>query len=304
VYLRKADYGMRILASVETTASRESMAAAFKLSVNALVASGNVSLDVSDSEINNSMTIKMFVVGGNSRDVVPAYSMADLKQKALQMAQNLSYQNCQPIRYVIATTKDNWVVSYETATDEFVKQTCTPPAVKAMDWKLTLGKPVIQAPSRDGDLEVYGKIWAHVFAADGTEIHAVRGHNMLLDIPGAQFIDLEAPNAAIRSSTEIAYHIPAQQAPGAYLMLYFALFEHDGNNPDYGTDGDGHFTFQYLDNKKECETGAASKRWCWRKVFLEEISSSYNLTEDFKESDEGAAIQLTTLYLTKTPVKP
>lgn len=304
VYLRKADYGMRILASVETTALRESIAAAFKLSVNALVASGNVSLDVNDSEFSSNTTIKMFVVGGNSRDVVPAYGIADLKQKVLQMAQNLRYQNCQPIRYTIATTKDNWVVSYQTSTDEFVKQTCTPPALKSLNWKLTLGKPVFQAPTRDGDLEVYGKIWAHVYAGDGAEIPAVREHNMLLEIPGNQFVDLEEPNASIRSGAEIAYHISAQQMKGAYVIVYFALFEHDGNNPDFGTDGDGHFTFQYLDNTKACETGASSKRWCWKKIYLEEISSSLNLTEDFKESDEGASIQLSTLYIAKTPQQP
>ncbi|MEZ4825873.1 MAG: hypothetical protein R3C61_06215 [Bacteroidia bacterium] len=105
VYLKRADYGMRILASVETSESLEVIANKLNIEVNALVAGAGVDLGILSRELSRETTVKMFVVGGQSRDIVPAYSLDDLKSKVETMVRNLTYHTSQPIKYTIATTR-------------------------------------------------------------------------------------------------------------------------------------------------------------------------------------------------------
>lgn len=300
VYLKKADYGLRILASVEIKESLEVIANKLKLKVEAFVAGGNVDLDVMSRELNQEMTIKMFVVGGQSRDVVSAYNLSDLKNKVQNLERSLTYHTCQPIRYTIATTRDNWIVSYNTATDEFIKQTCTPPAVKSAGAAIELSGLLMKGGPEGGDLDMYGKVWAMAYRADNGEVPAERGQNMLLDLPGEQSIDLDNQANSINPGTRVRFNFPPGTTDGAYIDIYFALFEKDAN-PDYayGDGDDDHFTFRYRDNTKMCETGKTSRRLCRKRFYLNELPK-YDYTEEFSEASE--VIQLTKLSITKLPL--
>ncbi|MDX2071897.1 MAG: RICIN domain-containing protein [Haliscomenobacter sp.] len=299
VYLKKADYGLRILASVEMKESSELIANKLKLSVNALVAGANVDLDMLSRELNQEMTIKMFVVGGQSRDVVSAYNLNDLKNKVQNLERNLTYHTCQPIRYVIATTRDNWVVSYNTATDEFIKQTCTLPAVQSAGANVELSGLMIKGGPEGGDLDMYGKVWVMAHRGDGSAIPAERGQNMLLDIPGEQSIDLDNPANTINPGSRVRFYFPPGTTEGAYIEVFFALFEKDAN-PDYayGDGDDDHFVFRYRDQSKSFDTGKMSKRFCSKKFYLNELPK-FDYSEEFSESSE--VIQLTRLSISKTP---
>jgi len=300
VYLKKADYGMRILASVETSESLEVIANKLEISVEALVAGGSVSLDMMNRELNQDMTIKMFVVGGQSRDVVPAYSMADLKNKVETMSRTLTYHTCQPIRYTIATTRDNWIVSYNTATDEFIKQTCTPPALKAAGFSVELNSLMFKGGAEGGDLDMYGRVWVMAYLGNNVELPAERGQNMLLDLPGEQSVDLDNQGNSIVPGSNVKYIFPPGTAEGAYIDIYFGLFEKDAN-PDYaaGDGDDDHFTFRYLDNTKTCETGKTSRRLCRKRFYLSDLPK-YDYREEFSEA--GAVITLTRLNISKLPL--
>lgn len=299
VYLKKADYGLRILASVEIKESLEVIANKLKLKVEAFVAGGNVDLDMMNRELNQEMTIKMFVVGGQSRDVVSAYNLSDLKNKVQNLERSLTYHTCQPIRYTIATTRDNWIVSYNTATDEFIKQTCTPPAVKSAGSVVEISGLLFKGGPEGGDLDIYGRVWVMAYRADNTEIPAERGQNMLLDLPGEQSVDLDNTANSISPGSIVRYVFPPGSTEGAYIDIYFGLFEKDAN-PDYayGDGDDDHFTFRYRDNTKMCETGKTSRRLCRKRFYLSELPK-YDYREEFSEASE--VIQLTKLTITKLP---
>lgn len=300
VYLKKVDYGLRILASVEIKESLEVIANKLKLKVEAFVAGGNVDLDVMNRELSQEMTIKMFVVGGQSRDVVSAYNLSDLKNKVQNLERSLTYHTCQPIRYTIATTRDNWIVSYNTATDEFIKQTCTPPAVKSAGATVELSGLLIKGGPQGGDLDMYGKVWVMAYRADNSEVPAERGQNMLLDLPGEQSIDLDEQHNSINPGTRVRFNFPPGSTEGAYIDIYFALFEKDAN-PDYayGDGDDDHFTFRYRDNTKMCETGKTSRRLCRKRFYLTELPK-YDYTEEFSEASE--VVQMTKLSISKLPL--
>lgn len=301
VYLKKADYGMRVLASVETNESSESIANKLNLRAEALVAGGNVSLDVLSREMNQSLNIKMFVVGGQSRDIVPAYSMADLKAKVEAMARSLTYHTSQPIRYTVATTRDNFVVSYNTATDEFIKQTCTPPAARSAGANVELSGLLLKGLPEGGDLEMYGKVWVMAYRADGTEVPAERGQNMLLELPGEQSVDLDESANSIAPDSRVRFSFAAGTAEGSYIDVYFSLIERDAN-PDYayGDGDDDHFTFRYLDSTKYCDVGKQSTRTCRKRIFLDELPK-FDYREIFSEGSDG--IELTRLSISKTPLQ-
>ncbi len=300
VYLKKADYGLRILASVEIKESLEVIANKLKVKVEAFVAGANVDLDLMSRELNQEMTIKMFVVGGQSRDVVSAYSLSELKNRVQSIETNLNYHTCQPIRYTIATTRDNWIVSYNTATDEFIKQTCTPPAVKAAGAAIELSGLMLKGGPEGGDLDIYGKVWAMAYQGNNTEVPAERGQNILLDLPGEQSVDLDNQGNSIVPGSTVKYIFPPGTADGGYIDIYFALFEKDAN-PDYayGDGDDDHFTFRYLDNTKTCETGKTSRRLCRKRIYLNELPK-YDYREEFSEA--GEMISLTRLNISRLPV--
>ena len=300
VYLKKADYGLRILASVEIKESLEVIANKLKVKVEAFVAGANVDLDLMSRELNKEMTIKMFVVGGQSRDVVSAYSLSDLKSRVQSIESSLNYHNCQPIRYTIATTRDNWIVSYNTATDEFIKQTCTPPAVKAAGAAVELSGLMLKGGPEGGDLDIYGKVWAMAYQGNNTEVPAQRGQNILLDLPGEQSVDLDNQGNSIVPGSTVKFIFPPGTADGGYIDLYFAFFEKDAN-PDYayGDGDDDHLTFRYLDNTKTCETGKTSRRLCRKRFYLNELPQ-YDYREEFSEA--GEVISLTRLNISKLPI--
>jgi hypothetical protein len=300
VYLKKADYGLRILASVEIKESLEVIANKLKLKVEAFVAGGNVDLDLMSRELNQEMTIKMFVVGGQSRDVVSAYSLSDLKSRLQSIESSMSYHTSQPIRYTIATTRDNWIVSYNTATDEFIKQTCTLPAVKASGAAVEINGLMLKGGPEGGDLDIYGKVWAMAYQGNNAEVPAERGQNILLDLPGEQSVDLDNKGNAIVPGSNVKFIFPPGTADGSYIDIYFALFEKDAN-PDYayGDGDDDHFTFRYLDNTKKCETGKTSRRLCYKRFYLNDLPK-YDYSEEFSEA--GEVISLTRLNISKLPI--
>ncbi|MEZ4772162.1 MAG: RICIN domain-containing protein [Bacteroidia bacterium] len=304
VYLKRADYGMRILASVETSESLEVIANKLNIEVNALVAGAGVDLGILSRELSRETTVKMFVVGGQSRDIVPAYSLDDLKSKVETMVRNLTYHTSQPIKYTIATTRDNYIVNYHSATDEFIRQRCVPPAVKSRGQTVSFGGLMMQAdPRANGDVEMYGKVWVMAYQADGKEIPALRGQNMLMDISGENSIDLEEPGSQIVPGSTAKYILPPGTAEGAWFEIYFSLFEKDAN-PDYAyADGDDdHFTFLYMDNTKTCETGNYSRRLCMKKIYLSELmgASPYQGMESF--GWDGDIVKMIRLDISVVPL--
>ncbi|TAE60671.1 MAG: hypothetical protein EAZ89_01260 [Bacteroidetes bacterium] len=302
VYIKKADYGMRVLASVETRESLESIANKLDLKVEALVAGADVSMDLLSSKLTQETTVKMFIVGGDSRAVVPAYSVADLKNKVENMARTLTYQTSQPIKYTIATTRDNHIVTYRTATDEFIRQTCTPPALKSEGARIEVGGLMIRGDTEaNDDIVMYGKSWVMAYRADGTEIPAVRGENMLMDLPGEHAIDLSESQNQLSTANKVVFLYPPGTREGAYIDVYFALFERDAN-PDYayGDGDDDHFTFRYTDNTKFCETGPLSRRLCYKRVYLDQMPAF--LEESF--GYDGDVVHLTKLNIFTTPTTP
>ncbi len=299
VYIKKADYGMRVLASVEIRESMESIANKLDLSVNAIVAGADVSLDVLSRELTSDITIKMFVVGGDSRSVVPAYSIQDLKSKVETMVRTLTYHTCQPIRYTIATTRENYIVSYKTSTDEFIRQTCTPPIIKTKGAKVEIGGIVIKGDAEaNDDITMYGRVWAMAYLANGTEVPADRGANLLMDLPGEHAIDLSEMNSSLTTNNQVVFRFPDGGVQGGYIDLFFGLFELDAN-PDYayGDGDDDHFTFRYMDNSKFCETGPQSGRWCRKRVYLNALPSP--LVESF--GYDGDVVHLVNLNMYQIP---
>jgi hypothetical protein len=299
VYIKKADYGLRILASVEIRESKDVIRNKLNLAVNALVAGAEVSLDMLSRELTSEMTIKMFVVGGDSRAVVPAYSMSDLKNKVETLVRSLKYHTCQPVRYTIATTRDNHIVSYKSATDEFIRQNCTPPAVAQEGARVELGNLMIKGDAElNDDLTMYGKVWAHAYRADGVEIPAERGANMLMDLPGEHAIDLAQSHNSLSTSSKVVFFYPPGTATGGYVDVYFALFELDAN-PDYAyLDGDDdHFTWRYQDASKQCETGSRSRRLCWKRIYLSQEPNLIGETLGY----DGDVVHVTGFSIYQTP---
>lgn len=284
VYLKKAEYGMRILASVESNESIETIANRLDMSVDALFASGSATLDVMSRNVDQDLTIKMYVVGGQSRDVIPAYDAKDLKTKVERMAGSLTYQTCKPIRYIIANTRDNYIVNYHSATDEFVKQNC--------GGSISLRQLSIEGGPNGGDLKMYGKVWAMAYQADGKEVPALNGQNMLLDLPGGQGVDLDNKNNRISSNSLVRYEFPPGSIENGYIEVHYGLFEEDAS-PDYayGDGDDDHFTFRNFDQSKGCETGKMSRRVCTQRFYLKNLNGNL-VREEFAEqgSDESVVV--------------
>jgi len=286
VYLKKADYGLRILASVEIKESLEVIANKLKLKVEAFVAGGNVDLDLMSRELNQEMTIKMFVVGGQSRDVVSAYSLSDLKSRAQRIESSMSYHTSQPIRYTIATTRDNWIVSYNTATDEFIKQTCTLPAVKASGAAVELNGLMLKGGPEGGDLRCcmarFGP-WPTKATMPKYCRRARPKHP-----PGFAWrtsVDLDNQGNSIVPGSNVKFIFPPGTADGSYIDIYFAFLKKMPTPITLtGTETTTISPSATWTTPKR-ETGKTSRRLCYKRFYLNDLPK-YDYREEFSEAGE------------------
>jgi hypothetical protein len=281
VYIKGVDYGLRVLASVETTMTTEEIANAFNLEGDWGVAGFKVDFDLLNQNMKGETTIKMFIVGGKSQEIVSAYNLNDLKYKIQALEKSMAYHNAQPIRYQLATARENYIVNYYTATDEFKKQTCQIPLPGDPASVVTLNQFFIQKHS-DSSPQLYGKVWAMAYKGN-TEVPAVNGQNHLMNIngEGENYLHFDDSEVTMYNNNEKSTFTGFKQSDfgnGAKLEIFYILLEKDGCCPDwnYGEDADDEqFVFQNTNAFTSCDDNRYSpNRWCKLTIPLDKANES------------------------------
>ncbi len=281
VYIKGVDYGLRVLASVETTMTTEEIANAFNLTGDWGVAGFKVDFDLLNRNMKGETTIKMFIVGGRSQEIVSAYNLNDLKSKIQALERSMAYHNAQPIRYQLATARENYIVNYYTATDEFKKQTCQIPLPGDPASVVTLNNFSI-TKGDDSTPELYGKVWVMAYKGN-TEVPANNGQNHLMNIngEGENYLHFDESTVKYYGNNEKATFTGFKESDfqnGARLEFFYILLEKDGCCPDwnYGEDADDEqFVFQNMNAFTSCDDNRYSpNRWCKLTIPLDKANES------------------------------
>jgi hypothetical protein len=231
MYISNVTYGARVLACIELDAYDKEVADKVAGGAEFLVFGGSAEVETYLKDLNTTMKISFYAVGGNSSDAQIAYSFDGVKQMCNNIISNLTYKTSQPIRYQFKNRNNELVLS-SSATDNFLSQSCT----LERDMKVTANITGVHAinPS-ETDLEIYGQVWAQVFDNKGKEIMPDYGKDRLLDIKDNQHLnknDLQHVDSEYNPNINATFTIPKDVYVGAKMIIYYWMMEYDGGSGD------------------------------------------------------------------------
>lgn len=230
MYVGSVTYGVRVLASIETTIATREVAHQFEAAYSGLVAGGSGGLDAYMKNLNEHTVIKMYVVGGPQQGVYPAFNQAELISVIQGIFKNGTYASAQPIKYTFRNM-EGAVVSSNSATDYFITRNCTPKVLpeKKPDYLYTVNLWNIRRGD-DDDWQLYGQIWAQVYDAQGHEIGSVHGNDRLFDIREENHLSEQEGISGYTPNLEVTFKIPGELQAGATMTVWYWLNDYDGGS--------------------------------------------------------------------------
>jgi Ricin-type beta-trefoil lectin domain-like/Thiol-activated cytolysin len=289
-FISSVTYGVRIIGKVDVENKADAMRGDLKASFEMGIAGAEVSMNTYKTNSSAKTIVTLYAVGGRC-DKIGVCTIDNIESTIDEYLRTANYQVAQPIKLQFSTL-DGQLMKFMDATDNFTYKECTPAALLNVPEDIVLDKLTITAENpNNSDYDFYGKIWVMAYDKNGVELPAVRGANMLMDVRGEQEIDLDNPSFANYSpGTSVTIHIPEGRSDGAYLKIYYALFDEDAN-PDYGTGDDDQFAFRNTDADHGCELGPTSKRWCVRTVYLNQQLNGGYLQDQLWDAEDGIGVR-------------
>lgn len=289
MYVGSVTYGVRVLASIETVISSREVAHQFDAAYNGLVAGGSVNLDAYMRELGAHTTVKMYVVGGPSQGVYPAFNQAELTQVIQGIFRNGTYGTAQPIKYTFQNMKGELVLS-QSLTDYFISRSCTPKApVESRPDRIYTTKLWNVSRGTDDDWELYGQIWTQVFDAQGNEIGSRYGNDRLLAINEENHLSAEEGMGGYSPGLEVSFRLPATIQPGAVMLVWYWL-----NDYDSGSGND----FLSMRNGSQIRYNQNGNNYFCRLIYLDELApgtqnSQKTFEDTFTDSDGDSFTSVT-----------
>lgn len=278
-FISSVTYGVRIIGKVDVENKQEAMGGSLKASFEMGVAGANVNMDTYTTTNNAKSVVTLYAVGGRC-DKIGICTVENIQSTIDNFLRTVNYQVAQPIKLTFSTL-DGQLMRFMDATDNFTYTECVPAALAQATEEVRVDRLVITANNpNNNDYDFYGKVWVMAYNKDGREIPAERGANMLMDVAGEQEIDLDNPSQNVFApGTSVKYIFPNGSAEGAYLDIYYALFDQDAGT-DYGTGDDDQFSFRNTDALHGCELGPTSRRLCRRRIYFNELYSTGGNIQD------------------------
>ena len=260
-------YGVRIIGKVDVENKNESMKGSLKASFEMGIAGAKVDLNTYTTANNSKSVVTLYAVGGQN-DKIGVCTVENIQSTIDSYLKSANYQVAQPIKLQFSAMNGQ-LIRFMDATDNFTYTECTPAALLQESEQVTVDNlSIISDNPNNNDYDFYGKIWEMAYDKNGQEVPAQCGANMLMDVSGEQEIDLDDPALKVfNPGTTVKYNFLNGSSNGAYLDVYFALFDQDGDT-DWGTGDDDQFSFRNSDKDKVCELGQTSRRLCRRRIYL------------------------------------
>lgn len=289
-FISSVTYGVRIIGKVDVENKADAMRGDLKASFDLGIAGAEVSMNSYKTNSTAKTIVTLYAVGGRC-DKIGVCNINNIESTIDEYLRTANYQVAQPIKLQFSTL-DGQLMKFMDATDNFTYKECTPAALVNVAEDIVLDKLTITPENPDNnDYDFYGKIWVMAYDKNGVELPAVRGANMLMDVRGEQEMDLDNPSFANYSpGTSVTISIPEGRSDGAYLKIYYALFDEDAS-PDYGTGDDDQFAFRNTDADHGCELGPTSKRWCVRTVYLNQHLNGAFLQDQLWDAEDGIGVR-------------
>lgn len=232
MYIGSVTYGVRVLASIETTISSRETAHQFDAAYSGLVAGGGVELDAYMKNLAQQTTVKMYVVGGPQQGVYPAFNKAELINVIQGIFKTGTYASAQPIKYTFRNLQGGVVMS-QSATDFFRTRSCTPkplPETPAPDISYTVELTSLSR-GNDSDWEPYGQIWTQVFDRNHNEIYSVMGGDRLMSIDKTNH--LNSNDSGYKPKGKVTFKLKPEQQQGAVMLIWYWLNDDDDSGDDF-----------------------------------------------------------------------
>ena len=289
-YISAVTYGVRIIGKVDIENKADAMSGSLKTSFDLGIAGGEVSMNTYKANSKVKTVVTLYAVGGRC-DKIGICTVDNIEYTIDNYLRTANYNVAQPIK-LQCSTLDGQLMKFVDATDNFTYKECIPAALVDAPENITLNNlNVIADNPNNNDYDLYGKVWVKAFDKDNNEIPADRGANMLMDVSGENEIDLDNPAYSTYSpGSSVNISIPAGHSKGAYLLVYYALFDEDAN-PDYGTGDDDQFSFRNTDIDHTCELGQTSKRWCVRKILLDNYLNGGYIQDQLWDAEDAIGLK-------------
>ena len=230
MYISNVTYGARVLACVELDAYDKEVADKFSGGAEFLFVGGSTEVESYLKDLNTTMKISFYAVGGQSRDAQIAYSFDGVKQLCNNIISNLTYQTSQPIKYQFKN-RNNEVVHSSSATDNFTTQSC----MLERDMKVMATIDAIKLIDRsETDVDIYGQAWAQVFDRNGKEIMPDYNKDRLMDIKDNQHLNQNSFNdpRGYNPNIRATFTIPKEVYVGSKIVIYYWMMDYDGGSGD------------------------------------------------------------------------
>ncbi len=286
MFIGSVTYGVRVLASIETTITNKDVAHKFNASYTGLVAGGSVELDSYMKNVGEQTTIKMYVVGGPLQGVYPAFNKAELINVIQGIFKTGTYASAQPIKYTLRNLEGGVVMS-QSATDFFTTRSCTPkPEVANVpDINYTV-KLASLSRGNDSDWEPYGQIWTQVFDRNHNEIYAIRGGDRLMSIDASNHLNTN--DSGYQPKGEVTFRLNAQQQQGAVMLIWYWLNDYDGGSGD---------DFLSMREGRKIRYNKNGLDYFCRLVYLDQLkpgsqTANQFFTDDFTDKDGDSFTQV------------
>lgn len=283
MFINSVTYGVRILACMDIVTREKAIANKFEGGGNWGIGGGQVDVDILSRELNSTSTIKMYVVGGRSNEVMPVYSIDDLKKRCAKIAETTTYNTVLPIKYQFKNLQGE-VVTSNSATDYFKVRSCAyqkpDEPEKALEVTATITR--MATLNNNTDAELYGQIWVQAFDGKGREVLPVYGKDRLFSVDQQSHLNAEQLRAYYTPNINARFKIPADAKAGAKIIIYYWLMEYDNIGGDDFLYMQNSYQLPYSRNKNE--------KYYVTEVRLNDVPFSYSgvsKTANFTAQGEG-----------------
>ncbi len=224
-YISSVTYGVRIIGKVDVEDKNESMKGSLKASFEMGIAGAKVDLNTYTTANNSKSVVTLYAVGGQN-DKIGVCTVENIQSTIDSYLKSANYQVAHPIKLQFSAMNGQ-LIRFMDATDNFTYTECTPAALLQESEQVTVDNlSIISDNPNYNDYDFYGKICVAAYDKNGQEVPAQRGANMLMDVIGEQEIDLDDPALKVfNPGTTVKYNFPNGSSNGAYLDVYFALFD-------------------------------------------------------------------------------
>lgn len=162
MYMNSVSYGIRILAMIETKIVNSEMSNKLAASYSAGTWGGNINLDLLLKEMSEETTVRMYAVGGASKELGLINSKEAFDAAVNGFLKNSINLQAQPIRFTFKNMKDERVTA-STATDYYTVQECVPDIDQSI-YNVELNLFMVQ---KGGGVNNYGEVGIECFTKMG-----------------------------------------------------------------------------------------------------------------------------------------